>query len=422
MSPGGLPLPVWLRRLETLSPMEIDLGLERVAEVLGRMALEPPARTILVGGTNGKGSSVEMLRALLSGTGVVGTYTSPHVIRYNERIAVNGDPATDEQIVAAFEQVEAARRGVPLTYFEFGTLAALAVFEAMQVDTAILEVGLGGRLDAVNVVEPDASLITNVSLDHCEWLGQDVESIGREKAGIMRAGKPVVYADADMPGSVGEAAEQLGARLFRAGRDYTWTRAPGGSWSWRGMQAELSALALPALRGPVQLQNAAGALALVEALGDEDRIERERVNRALTKLSLAGRMQTIRREQEWLFDVAHNPAAASALAASLRERGVPVSVAIIGILDDKNVEGIVGSLAGCVDRWIAVTASSPRAIDAAELARRTANETGKACLVADTLRMATRNAGAMAGPGGRVLVTGSFYTVGPLLERLSAND
>jgi dihydrofolate synthase/folylpolyglutamate synthase len=422
MSPAGSPLPVWLRHLETLSPREIDLGLERVAEVLGRMALEPPTRTVLVGGTNGKGSSVEMLRALLSGTGVVGTYTSPHVIRYNERIAVNGDPATDEQIVAAFEQVEAARCGVPLTYFEFGTLAALAVFEAMRVDTAILEVGLGGRLDAVNVVVPDASLITNVSLDHCEWLGHDVESIGREKAGIMRTGKPVVFADADMPASVGEAAERLGARLIRAGRDYTWTRAEGGCWSWRGMHAELAALSLPSLHGPVQLQNAAGALALVEALGDEDRLERESVNRALTNLSLAGRMQTIHREQQWLFDVAHNPAAASALAENLSERGAPVSVAIIGILDDKNVEGIVGSLAGSVGSWIAVTASSPRAIDAAELARRTANETGKACLIADTLRMAIRNARAMAGPGGLVLVTGSFYTVGPLLERLSASD
>ena len=422
MSPAGLPLPAWLSRLETLSPREIDLGLERVAEVLGRMALEPPARTILVGGTNGKGSSVEMLRALLSGTGVVGTYTSPHVVRYNERIALNGDPATDEQIVAAFEQVEAARRGVPLTYFEFGTLAALAVFEAVNVDTAILEVGLGGRLDAVNVVEPDASLITNVSLDHCEWLGYDVESIGREKAGIMRAGKPVVFADTDMPVSVGEAAEQFGARLIRAGRDYTWTPAEGGRWSWHGMHSALSALALPSLRGPIQLQNAAGALALVEALGDERRLERESVNRALAKLSLAGRMQTIHREQEWLFDVAHNPAAASALAQSLREREAPVSVAIIGILDDKNVEGIVGTLAGCVGSWIAVTASSPRAIEAAELARRAANETGTACLIADTPCMAIRNAGAMAGPGGRVLVTGSFYTVGPLLERLSASD
>ena len=421
MSPARLPLPVWLRRLETLSPQEIDLGLERVAEVFGRMALEPAARTILVGGTNGKGSSVEMLRALLSGTGIVGTYTSPHIIRYNERIAINGVPATDEQIVTAFEQVEAARLGVALTYFEFGTLAALAVFEAMHVDTAILEVGLGGRLDAVNVVEPDASLITNVSLDHCEWLGHDVESIGREKAGIMRAGKPVVFADPDMPASVGETAKQLGARLIRAGREYTWTQAESGCWSWRGMHAQLSELALPSLRGPVQLQNAAGALALVEALCGGNSLEKEGVNRALTNLRLAGRMQTIRQEQEWLFDVAHNPAAADALAASLREQRAPVSVAIVGILDDKDVEGIVGSLAGSVGSWIALTASSPRAIDAAELARRTANETGKACLIADTQSMAIQNAAAMAGPGGRVLVTGSFYTVGPLLERLSVS-
>lgn len=422
MSPARLPLPAWLRRLETLSPREIELGLERVAEVLGRMGLEPCARTILVGGTNGKGSSVEMLRALLSGTGTVGTYTSPHVMRYNERIAVNGEPATDEQIVAAFEQVEAARRDVPLTYFEFGTLAALAVFEARQVDTAILEVGLGGRLDAVNVVEADASLITNVSLDHCEWLGDDVESIGREKAGIMRSGKPVVFADAGMPASVAEIAEQLGARLIRAGQDYTWTVAEDGRWTWRGTYAELPGLVPPSLRGPVQLQNAAGALALVEALGDGDRLEAQGVNRAFTGLSLAGRMQTIRREQEWLFDVAHNPAAASALAASLRQQEASVSVAIIGILDDKNVEGIVGPLAESVGSWIAMTASSPRAIDAAELARRTANETGKACLIADTPGMAIRSAGDMAGPGGVVLVTGSFFVVGPLLERLSARD
>jgi dihydrofolate synthase/folylpolyglutamate synthase len=422
MSPAGLPLPAWLRRLETLSPREIDLGLERVAEVLGRMGLEPAARTILVGGTNGKGSSVEMLRALLSGTGTIGTYTSPHLIRYNERIAINGVPATDEQIVAAFEQVEAARRDVPLTYFEFGTLAALAVFEAGRVDTAILEVGLGGRLDAVNVVEPDASLITNVSLDHCEWLGYDVESIGREKAGIMRTGKPVVFAGADMPSSVAEVAELLGARLVRAGHDYTWTVAEEGRWAWRGMQTELPALAPPSLSGPVQLQNAAGALALIEALGDGDKLEERRVNRALTGLGLAGRMQTIRREQEWLLDVAHNPAAAGALAASLRQQETPVSVAIIGILDDKNVEGIVGPLAGSVGSWIAISASSPRAIDAAELARRTANATGKACLIADSPGMAISSAGDMAGPGGRVLVTGSFFAVGPLLERLSAHD
>ncbi|MEJ2176281.1 MAG: bifunctional folylpolyglutamate synthase/dihydrofolate synthase, partial [bacterium] len=327
MSPRGLPLADWLRRLETLSPKEIDLGLDRVAEVLGRMGLALPARVILVGGTNGKGSSVEMLRALLADTGVTGTYTSPHVVRYNERIAVDGVPAGDEAIVAAFERVEAARGGTLLTYFEFGTLAALAVFEAARVDTAILEVGLGGRLDAVNVVDPDASLITNVSLDHCDWLGDDVETIGREKAGIMRSGKPVVFAAPDLPASVAAHAQAIGARLIRAGHDYGWTPAEDGRWSWRGRQTDLRGLVPPSLGGPVQLQNAAGALALVEGLGLAPQLEPEHVNRALTALRLPGRMQVLRLEQRWMLDVAHNPAAAAALADGLRQNATAISVA-----------------------------------------------------------------------------------------------
>jgi dihydrofolate synthase/folylpolyglutamate synthase len=421
MSAPGLSLSEWLRRLETLSPKEIDLGLERVAEVLERMALERPARVILVGGTNGKGSSVEMLRALLAGSGVTGTYTSPHVLRYNERIAVDGRPASDADIVAAFERVEAARGDVVLTYFEFGTLAALAVFEAAGVDAAILEVGLGGRLDAVNAVDPDASLITNVSLDHCEWLGYDVESIGREKAGILRAGKPAVFADTDMPASVAAHAQQIGAQLVRAGRDYTWAACDDGRWSWHGRNIELSGLAAPALRGPVQLQNAAGVLALIEALGLQALLRPDHVNRALGSLRLPGRMQVVEDEQRWLFDVAHNPGAAAALAASLEQHEAPAAVAIVGILDDKDVEGIVAPLAERVGNWIAVTAASPRAIEAAELARRVANATGRACLVANSPDDAIANARAIAGAGGSVLVTGSFFTVGPFLERLSAS-
>jgi dihydrofolate synthase/folylpolyglutamate synthase len=422
MSAPGLSLPEWLRRLETLSPNEIELGLERVAEVLDRMALERPARVILVGGTNGKGSSVEMLRALLAGSGVTGTYTSPHVLRYNERIAVCGRPATDGDIVTAFERVEAARGDVVLTYFEFGTLAALAVFEAAGVATAILEVGLGGRLDAVNAVDPDACLITNVSLDHCEWLGYDVESIGREKAGIMRHGKPAVFAAADMPASVAAHAERIGAQLVRAGLDYSWTPGDDGRWSWHGQHLALSGLAAPALRGPMQLQNAAGALALVEALGLRDSLRLERVNRALGSLRLPGRMQVVEDEQRWLLDVAHNPGAAAALAASLEQHEAPAAVAIVGILDDKDVEGIVAPLAARVGSWIAVTAASPRAIEAAELARRVANATGRACLLADSPEDAIANARAIAGAGDSVLVTGSFFTVGPFLERLSASD
>ena len=419
MPPPRLPLPDWLRRLETLSPNEIDLGLERVAEVLGRMTLGSPSRTIVVGGTNGKGSSVEMLRTLLSGDDTVGTYTSPHVLRYNERIAIDGVPASDETIVAAFERVEAARDDVPLTYFEFGTLAALAVFDVAQVGTAILEVGLGGRLDAVNVVEPDASLICNVSLDHCEWLGDDVEKIGYEKAGIMRPGRPVVFASPDMPDSVATHAASIGAILLCAGRDYAWTMEDDASWSWRGQQIELTGLAVPALPGPMQLRNAAGVLALVEALGLTQLLSPLHVNHAFGSLHLSGRMQRFEREQSWLLDVAHNPAAAEALAASLQQQDETAAVAIVGILDDKDVEGIVGPLAARVDNWIAVTASSPRAIDAAELARRVANATGKACLIADSPDSAIEDAEEMAESGGSVLVTGSFFTVGPFLERLS---
>jgi dihydrofolate synthase/folylpolyglutamate synthase len=217
-------------------------------------------------------------------------------------------------------------------------------------------------------------------------------------------------------------AETLGARLLRAGRDYGWTAGDSARWSWRGQRTELPDLELPALRGPIQLQNAAGVLALIEALGLERLLSSEHINRAFSRLRLPGRMQVIELEQRWLFDVAHNPAAAAALAASLRHYETRAAVAIVGILDDKIVEGIIGPLSAMVDNWIAVTARSPRAIDAAELARRIANETGKACLVADSPDMAIERARAMAGYGDGVLVTGSFYTVGPFLERLSARD
>jgi dihydrofolate synthase/folylpolyglutamate synthase len=225
-----------------------------------------------------------------------------------------------------------------------------------------------------------------------------------------------------MPVSVADCAKELGARLIRAGRDYTWTQADGGRWTWHGRDVELPDLRVPSLRGAMQLQNAAGALALVEALGLEQLLAREKVDRALARPRLTGRMQTIEQDQEWLFDVAHNPAAAKVLASTLRQCDARASVAIVGILDDKDVEGIVGPLAAQVDDWIAVTAASPRAIDAAELARRVANETGKACLIADSFETALENAAAFSAPGSRVLVTGSFYTVGPLLERLSARD
>ena len=417
----GSPLADWLTWLESLSPNEIDMGLERVEQVLERLTLDIPDTVFHVAGTNGKGSCVVMLEALLSGTGTrVGCYTSPHVQRYNERIRIDGQDADDETIVAAFERIEAVRDGVPLTYFEYGTIAALVAFADAEVDIAILEVGMGGRLDAVNAGEPNAGLITNIALDHCEWLGNDVDSIGFEKAGIMRPDKPVVFGSRDVPGSVVDHARSINARFILAGRDYNWSREQDG-WSWQGGGRELAGLEPPALPGEHQIGNAAAVLALLESAGYSDVLTVPRVNAALSALTLPGRMQRVTAGARWILDVAHNPAAASALADVLRQCNKHVrTVAILGLLDDKDVEGVVNPLVGLVDDWIAVTADSPRAIPAGELARQIANLANAGCVIAESLREATAHARAITTPDDRIVVTGSFYLVGPILNYVRA--
>jgi len=419
MNASAAPLSDWLSRLETLSPHEIDLGLERVKLVLDRLALTPPATVFHIAGTNGKGSSVAMLEALLQSSGVrVGSFTSPHIRRYNERIRVDGKEAGDGQIVAAFEQVEAVRGDEELTYFEFGTLAAMVVFAESGIDTVILEVGMGGRLDAVNAVEPDAGLITNVSLDHCDWLGNDVASIALEKAGIMRSGKPIVFGAREMPQSILEHADEVGAHLIAAGCEFDWS-IDSNQWTWQGLAHRLDGLELPALVGEHQVGNAAAVLALIESAGLDELLRAELVNKSLQRLRLDGRMQELVSGARWLLDVAHNPAAASVLADTLRaESHSARTVVIIGMLDDKDVQGVVEPLADQVDHWIAVTADNPRAIGADELARQVANTTNAACLVAGSLDAAMSRARELTGPADRVLVTGSFYLVGPVLEAL----
>lgn len=420
MNAARTPLSDWLSRLETLSPHEIDLGLDRVETVLHRLALELPKSVFHIAGTNGKGSSVAMLEAVLRSSGTrVGSFMSPHISRYNERVRIDGNEASDAQIVAAFERIEAARGGQELTYFEFGTLAALVVFAETGIDTAILEVGMGGRLDAVNAVEPDAGLITNISLDHCDWLGNDIETIALEKAGIMRKNKPVIFGAREVPQSILRHADEIGAHLLAAGRDFDWS-SDGSQWSWRGSKHRLDGLDLPALPGEHQVGNAAAVLALIESAGLEDLLHKELINKALGHVRLDGRMQELEFGANWLLDVAHNPAAAAGLANTLSaEPHTARTVAIIGMLDDKDVEGVVRSLADQVDYWIAVTADSPRAIDARELARQVANTTNAACQVADSLDAAIGLAQELTTPADRVLVTGSFYLVGPVLERLS---
>jgi dihydrofolate synthase/folylpolyglutamate synthase len=409
----------WLPWLETLSPREIVLGLERVEEVLGRLSIDRPPLVISVTGTNGKGSSVTMLEALLRKDGKrTGSYTSPHVCRYNERIRINNLPAGDAEIVAALEQVEKARQGVPLTFFEFGTLAALVTFNAADTDAWILEVGMGGRLDAVNAIEPDGSLITNVSLDHCAWLGNDAESIAREKAGIMRRSKPVIFGSQAVPAAILSIANDLGADLRLAGRDFTFTSNPANrTWNWRGSRVSLNDLQMPALVGDAQLVNAAGVLALLEALQLDHLLDSAFVSEALTSISLPGRFQIVR--DRWILDVAHNPAAGQVLAAALRARGLTGRlIAVVGMLADKDVDGFIAALSNLVDTWVSVTVEGSRAETAAELGRKIANASGKPCLVVDDMHAAFRVADERAKEDDVVLVTGSFYVVGPALEWL----
>ena len=411
----------WLERLSTFSPAEIELGLDRVDAVYTRMGRPRAPAVMSVGGTNGKGSTVGYLVGLLMRAGVrVGAYTSPHLHVYNERVRLNDRFATDDELVSAFERVEAARADTPLTYFEYGTLAALAAFDTADIDVAVLEVGLGGRLDAVNVVDADGAIVTNVSLDHCDWLGDTTEDIAFEKAGIYRRGRPALFGDDQtVPDTIVRRATELGARLVLAGRDYRWAR-DGARWSFFGETHELVDLPLPSLPGAFQLKNAAGALALLEATGFDRALERDAVVDALTTLEIPGRMQRVSADRQWVFDVAHNPAAATALATALRDSadGASPTLAIVGLLDDKDVDGVIAPLVDVVDSWVAVTPDSPRAVAAAELARRVSNASGRPCLVAESADAAVAYASDATPEDGRIVVSGSFFTVGPVQRAL----
>ncbi len=427
MRPSALPLSEWLAWLETLSPTEINLGLDRTQQVLERLDLPRPPHILLIAGTNGKGSSVAMTDALLRGSGFrTGAYTSPHINCFNERIVVDGHAASDADIISAFERVEAARGETELTYFEFGTLAAALVFAEADLDVWILEVGLGGRLDATNAIDPTASLITNVSLDHCDWLGHDVAAIAVEKAGVMRAGNPTVYGDKNVPESIVRRASESGAVLLQAGQDFDFDINEGGTWSWRGPSRAMENLHPPGLIGEFQTANAAAVLMLLDAAGLSDSIDADLVNKVLPKVSLSGRMQRLtigasgRASNEWLIDVAHNPAAAEALATTLTSRHCDgKTIAIVGLLEDKDFDGVIGPLLLHVDRWIAMTADNNRAIAAHELARRISNRAGRACLIADSAALAIEFARRAASENDRILVTGSFFTVSPVLDQLT---
>lgn len=417
----------WLSWQDTLHPSVIDLGLERLNRTLLRLGWRrPQCPVITVGGTNGKGSSVALLSRILKEAGYrVGTFTSPHLLRYNERIVLDGVEVSDASLLAAFERIDAVRGADTLTFFEFNALAAFLVFETAGLDAIVLEVGLGGRLDAVNAVDADVALVTSIALDHCDWLGPDVESIGREKAGIFRAGRPAVFGALDMPQSIAQVADEVGARLLRAGHDFSHSET-GERWSWRGATQKLDDLPPPALAGAVQFDNAAAVLAALECLSERLPVDRSAVVAGLRNVRLPGRFQVfhadvaLHTDVEWIVDVAHNPAAARVLASILKAGEGAQTFAVCGILGDKDIEGIAAELRDSFTQWIVVKPASARAIDEKILADRLRSCGAAVAAVAANVAEGCEAALALARPGDRVVVFGSFLTVAPALEWLQA--
>jgi dihydrofolate synthase/folylpolyglutamate synthase len=408
-----LPLTDWLLRIQQQHPQAIAMGLERVRAVAQAMPLAKPAPCVItVGGTNGKGSTVAFLEAIARAAGLrVGTYTSPHLWRFNERIRLDGREADDAAIVAAFERGDAARGDIPLTYFEFATLAALDLFGRAGLDLALLEVGMGGRLDATNLVDADVAVITTVDLDHMEYLGPDRERIGEEKAGILRAGRPCVLGERDPPSSVLRRAYALGAIAIRGHSDYLIDRFED-HWVWREPGYEL-ALPYPALAAPVQLDNAAAAVAALRASGLP--IDAAAFARGVAEARLPGRLQRLGASPEVVADVAHNPQGARSLAAWLEANPRP-TVAVFSALADKDIEAVVAILRPHVAAWHLgpITDAGPRGLSVGELEGRVRAAGATAVSAHASLAEALAAACAAAGPAGRVLVFGSFHTVAAL--------
>jgi len=399
-------LAEWLAYIERQHPQTIALGLDRVARVLSEMRIRLQCPVLTVGGTNGKGSTCAMLESILRAAGYrTGLYTSPHLVRYNERVRIAGVEAEDEPLVEGFAAVEKARGETQLTYFEFGTLAAFRLFEQEKVEIAILEVGLGGRLDAVNVLDPHCAVLTSVGIDHVDYLGADRESIGREKAGIFRAGRPAVIAEPDPPQSVRDA---VGEKLFM-GKDFGYV-VEQTQWSYWGPRGRRAGLAHPALRGGVQLRNAAAALCALDAL--ELPLSMQDVRRGLAEVALPGRFQVLPGRPQVILDVAHNVQAAQTLADNLLVSGfASETIAVCGMLRDKDIGGVLRAMAPRVTRWHLASLPGPRGASADELAKNIDGSVEKF----DSPAQAFSAAKAIAGEGDKIVVFGSFLTVGEVL-------
>jgi dihydrofolate synthase/folylpolyglutamate synthase len=422
LSVDRAPLPQslsdWLSHLERIHPFAIDMGLDRVSAVRDRLGLVPAFPVIVVGGTNGKGSVCAMLEGFLSCAGYrVGLYTSPHLLRYNERVRIAGREAGDAALAQAFSRVENARAPDSLTYFEFGTLAAVDIFIREKVDVAVLEVGLGGRLDAVNAFDADCTIVTSVDFDHMDYLGPDRESIGREKAGIFRPGVPAICGDEDPPATLVAHADTIGAPLDVSGRDFGYRSSPG-DWHYWSLERKRHALPYPALRGAYQLGNAATALAALDQIKDTLPVDMGAIRRGLVGLDLRGRFQVLPGRPLTILDVGHNPQAARGLAASLS--ALPAggrTFAVFAMLKDKDIEGVARPLRDQVDEWLVAGLPGPRGADAGRIDQALTAINVNAPVSRfrsplDAYQCALRS----AGQNDKILVFGSFYTVGAVLQ------
>lgn len=416
----------WLAQLETLHPKAIDLGLERVSQVRDRLGIAFDCPVITVGGTNGKGSTCAMLESMLLQAGYkVGLYTSPHLLHFNERARIGGEAAADAALVEQFAAVEAARGDVSLTYFEFTTLAILRLFAQAGLDAVILEVGLGGRLDAVNIIDADVAIVTSVDIDHQEYLGDTREQIGFEKAGIFRAGRAAICSDPVPPKSLVAHAEAIGADLWLVGRDFNYA-GDKQQWNYGGRSQRRNSLGYPSLRGANQLLNACAALAALEVLRLRLPVGAQEVRTGLVLVELPGRFQVLPGRPAIVLDVAHNPHAAATLAQNLGNMGFHrFTYAVFGAMQDKDIDGVIAHLKGCVDHWCLTDLPLPRAASADSIKTRLLAagvapgaepnaESSVACFA--TLAEAFANALNRADENDRIVVFGSFLTVAGVME------
>jgi len=425
-------LAEWLNWQEGLNPKAIDLGLDRVSRVLGLLNFSTDffCPVITVAGTNGKGSTVAFIESILHQAELsVGCYTSPHLFTYNERIRVNNQCVSDEELCAAFDVIDQARADIPLTYFEFGTLASLVIFQKYNVDVAVLEVGLGGRLDAVNAVNADVSVITSIDIDHVDWLGDNVELIAKEKAGIMRSHKPSVVSLLNPPSTLLSHAQALNVPLLCLGQDYVYQPLANNTWQLKASNIHLDDLPLPSLQGGFQMQNAAAAIMAIKSLNllaadNTQRIQDKHIALGLQNAKLSGRYQQLHEQPAVIVDVAHNEQSASKLAELLSDQPIAgKTLAVIAMLGDKAVDEVIAVMRPAVDAWFGAGLSVPRGMNAKNISQAVRGIDADVRLSdCESVADACAQALAAAASNDRIIVFGSFYTVAEAITFFNENS